>query len=423
MNWKGIAQLGVFSLLINSALPLVTNAEEPPAPDLSKERLIDGFPESMQPWRDPDNRNVQILDPGWDYYFKRRDMIGDNPKREPGPIDLQRYQVATTKTGFPTMFGLPFAMTTEDLKAGEVDVAIAGLPSTFNPSEGTGWAANQLRFIRNYDFAGVGHDFWFNNHYFDIINVVDYGNANNHPSLMMQNFADQALLVKEILDGGAMPMVIGGDHGTQVAMLMAIVDHYGPKEIALVHFDAHTDLAAPGGRIGMFTHGGAARRFAYEEGWVKGEDMHSIGLRGAYDDTERIQWMRKIGDQYHTMVEFERYGFDPTWRKVRDELKGKKLYISVDMDVIDPAHVPGVSNPEIGGFTTLQMMRMLRELFLQNEVVAIDFVEYSPLLDDRRYNTANTISRLMRHVLAAAAARKEGITDPDYVAPEVLSHE
>ena len=132
--------------------------------------------------------------------------------------------------------------------------------------------------------------------------------------------------------------------------------------------------------------------------------------------------MRKIGDKYHTMAEFERYGFDPTWRQVRDELKEKKLYISVDMDVIDPAHVPGVSNPEIGGFTTLQMMRMLRELFLQNEVVAIDFCEYSPLLDDRRYNTANTISRLMRHVLAAMAARKEGITDPDYVAPEVLSH-
>ena len=81
---------------------------------------------------------------------------------------------------------------------------------------------------------------------------------------------------------------------------------------------------------------------------------------------------------------------------------------------------PGVSNPEIGGMTTLQMMRMLRELFLQNEVLAIDFVEYSPLLDDRRYNTANTISRLMRPVLAAKAARKQGITDPDYVAPEML---
>ena len=70
----------------------------------------------------------------------------------------------------------------------------------------------------------------------------------------------------------------------------------------------------------------------------------------------------------------------------------------------------------------MQMMRMLRELCLQNEVVLMDFVEYSPLLDDRRYNTANCISRLMRHSIAALAARKEGITDPDYVSPKVLDN-
>ena len=133
-----------------------------------------------------------------------------------------------------------------------------------------------------------------------------------------------------------------------------------------------------------------------------------------------MDWMWDNRTNYYFMPQFERNGFDKTWKKLRDELKGRKIYISIDMDVLDPAHVPGVSNPEIGGMTTLQMMRMLRELFLQNEVLAIDFVEYSPLLDDRRYNTANTISRLMRHVLAAKAARKQGITDPDYVAPEML---
>lgn len=406
------------ALMLSTAL----GAKDNPAPDLESEQKIDGFPASMQPWRDPNNPNVQILDPGWDYYYKRRDMVGDNPKREPGPIDLQRYQVVPTKHAFPTYFGLPIAMTTEDLVAGEVDVAIVGAPSNYNPAGGAGWAANQLRFIRNYDFAGVGHDMWFNNQYFDILNVVDYGNANQHPSLMVQNFADQALVFKEILDAGAMPMIIGGDHGTQVASLMALVDHYGPQEFAVVHFDAHTDLAPPDGRLGMFTHGGAARRFAHEQGWLKGEDLYDIGLRGAYESVERMDWMWDVNAQYHFMPEFERYGFDKTWRKVRDELKGKKLYISVDIDVMDSSHVPGTSNPEIGGFTTLQMMRMLRELMLQNEVILIDFVEYSPLLDDRRYNTANVVSRLMRHVLAAKAARKEGITDPDYVAPEMLKH-
>lgn len=167
-----VVLIALLTLLFSSGLSL---GADPRAPSLEDEPRIDGFPASMQPWRDPEDRNVQRLDPGRDYYDQRRDMTGDNPKREPGPIDLQRYKVATTKTGFPTMFGLPIAMTSEDLKVGEVDVAIVGLPSTFNPSEGTGWAVNQFRFIRNYGFAGVGHDFWFNNHYFDIITVVDYG--------------------------------------------------------------------------------------------------------------------------------------------------------------------------------------------------------------------------------------------------------
>ena len=84
MNWKGIVQLGVFTLVINSALPLLISAEEPPAPDLSKDRIIDGFPESMQPWRDPDNPLIMNLDEGWDIYYKRRDRSED-PKREQSP--------------------------------------------------------------------------------------------------------------------------------------------------------------------------------------------------------------------------------------------------------------------------------------------------------------------------------------------------
>ncbi len=90
------------------------------------------------------------------------------------------------------------------------------------------------------------------------------------------------------------------------------------------------------------------------------------------------------------------------------------------MDVLDGSLAPGVSNPEIGGFTTLQFMQILRKLALQNEILLIDWVEYSPLLDDRRRSTGNVISRLQRHTLAAMAARKEGITDPNYVHPAML---
>ncbi|WP_428525559.1 arginase family protein [Roseibium sp.] len=406
---------GIGSIAASSAF-----AQDNPAPDLSDDRRIDGIPETLVPWRDPDNPNIQRLDDGWNKYYLRKDMVGDNPQREPGPIDLQRYHVLPTKHAFPTYFGLPYAMTTEDLIAGEVDIALVGAPSEYNPASGNGWAANYLRINHNYDFAQTGHDLWFNNEYFEELNIVDYGNANQHPSLMMQNFANQALVFKEILDGGAMPLVLGGDHGTQVASLMALYDHYGPKSFTIVHFDAHTDLAPPDGRLGMFTHGGAALRFAHEQGLADGDQIFHVGLRGAYDSVERMDWMFNTKTNYYFMPQFEKNGFKETADALLAELEGRRIYISLDMDVIDPAHVPGVSNPEIGGFTTKEMMQLLRMIFLQNEVIMMDISEYSPLLDDRRRNTANTINRLQRHVFAAYAARKSGITDPNYVHPAML---
>ena len=84
--------------------------------------------------------------------------------------------------------------------------------------------------------------------------------------------------------------------------------------------------------------------------------------------------------------------------------------------------MPGTSNPEPGGFTAIQALTMLRGLAIQNEVIGIDFVEYTPLLDDRHYNTGLLVNRLMRVTLAGIAARKKGITDPDYIAPESLRH-
>lgn len=403
-----------------SFLTLSATAQDNPAPDLSDDRIIDGFPETLLPWRDPDNPNVQLLDPGWKKYYERRDMIGGNPPREAGPIDLQRYKTVPTKHAFPTYFGLPVALTKEDLVAGEVDVAIVGAPSQFNPADGNGWAANYMRINHNYDFAGAGHDMWFNNEYFEILNVVDYGNTNSHPSLMVQNFADQALVFRDILEAGAVPFVIGGDHGTQVASLIALVDHFGPQSFTTVHFDAHTDLAPPDGRLGMFTHGGAALRFAHEQGLVTGDQIFHVGLRGAYESVERMDWMFNTQTNYYFMPRFERNGFDETVDELIAELEGRRLYISIDMDVLDGSLAPGVSNPEIGGMTTLQLMQILRKLALQNEILLIDWVEYSPLLDDRRRSTGNVISRLQRHTLAAMAARKEGITDPNYVHPNML---
>ncbi len=422
MHTQVPTRLAFIGLAVLLALPAPAQAQDNPAPNLDDDPIIDGFPASMQPWRDPDNPLVENISEGWDLYYHRRDTSGD-PAREAGPIDLQRYEAASGINGFPTFMGLPVALTQEDLVAGEVDVAYVGLPSWFQPTGGTQWAANQMRLIRSYDHAKTGHDMWLNVSYFDVLNVVDYGNANQNPLMFARNMADQALVIREILEAGAIPMGMGGDHGTQVASIMALVDHYGPQTFAMVHFDAHFDLEDFSKSFGSFTHGARARRYAHEQGWVKGEDLHSIGIRSPYHSEKLIEWVRQVGDKYHFMPEFERDGFDAVWDRIKEEVKGKKLYISVDIDVLESADVPGTSNPEPAGLTPIQMMTMLRGLAIQNEVIMIDFVEYTPLLDDRHYNTALTVNRMMRSFLAGVAGRKLGITDPDYIAPEMLSHE
>ena len=407
----------LFSMLISTALI----AQDKPAPDLKSEPKIDGFPASMQPWRDKDNPLIENVSEGWDLYFTRRDTSND-PQREAGPIDLQRYEAVSGINGFPTFMGMPVALNKEDLIAGKVDVAYLGCPSWFQPSGGTQWAANQMRMIRSYDHGKTGHDMHLNVNYFEVLNVVDYGNANQNPLMFARNMADQALVIRDIIEAGAIPMIMGGDHGTQVATIMALVDHYGPQTFAMVHFDAHFDMEDFSKSFGSFTHGARARRFAHEQGWVKGEDLHSIGIRSPYHSPKLLKFIKEIGDQYHYMAEFERRGFEATWAKAREELKGKKLYISVDIDVLEASDVPGTSNPEPGGISPAEMMQMIRELAIQNEVLLIDFVEYSPLMDDRHYNTALVINRMMRSFLAGTAARKLGITDPTYIDPISLDH-
>lgn len=397
----------------------VAFAEDPPSPDLAKQPKIDGMPAGLFKWRDPNNPNVILLDKDARAFLERRDRSKDLT-RTPGPINLQRYQEAWSKWAFPTYLGAPVALTPEDLVAGKVDVAIVGLPSDFNPSGGQGWAANQMRIIRTIDTANKGFDPHLSIDYMKELTIVDYGNASQNPFQLGMTLEEHTKVLTEILTSGAIFIAIGGDHGTEAAGHMAMVNHFGPKNYATVHFDAHQDIYDA--TLGAFVHGGRARRYAWENGWIKGEDMHSIGMRSPYGDPDLLKWQREVGEQYHYMPEFERDGFETVWKRVLKEVKGKRLHISFDVDAIDPAHVPGVSNPDPGGFTAKQAIRMVRELAIQNEVAGIEFDEYSPLYDDKHYNTAIVIDRMIRAFLAGVALRKKGITDPNYMDPEVLVH-
>ena len=188
----------------------------------------------------------------------------------------------------------------------------------------------------------------------------------------------------------------------------------------MLHIDAHYDTYGP--VFGLYIHNGSFIRQAVDNGLIKGSDVIQVGLRGVGPASDDLEWMRKNKLRFHMMSEIERDGFSAVLDKVLKELKGKKVYISWDMDGLDPTVAPAVGTQSLGGLSFSEGARLLRTVAIQNEVVAIEFNEYNPMLDDAHQTTGTMMDRLMRSFLAGHAARKKGITDPYYEDPERLDH-
>ena len=383
---------------------------------------LDEIPDEWMPWKDPNNPGVLVLEPeSRDGWSKRRDTSND-PEREPGLLNPQRYEYGVNTHAFPTFFAMPMAFNTEDLRAGNVDVALFGSAADAQYLQGAKFAANKMRTLTGVYFwpTGAGTDPFTRVNYFEELVVVDYGNAAANIAHNQRSLEEIAKVIVEIQDGGAIPIGIGGTHVQMYAWFMALAKEHGPGNFAMFHIDAHYDAQAPSN--GIFTHNGSMIRDAIQKGLINGRDVVQVGLRSPVPGEDDLQWMRDANMRYHFEAEVERDGFDAVAQRVFDELEGKKLFISVDMDGIDPASAPAVGTMAIGGPTPAQAARLLRGLSAQNEVVGAEFGEYNPLLDDAHTTTGIVMDRLIRSVLAGIAARKLGITDPNYLAPEALDH-
>ena len=352
-----------------------------------------------------------------------------NPKREAGPIDIQRTTTGFQYQGIPTFFRSPVALTPEDLKAGNVDVAIMG--ASVDLSTGMRGAAWGPQAIRTGDrVAGVWGELshhMAHAHVGDIVfgrdlNIVDYGDAPIDIQSQERSFPSIVKMVTEIAETGAIPIIVGGDHSLMYPNLVAITDVYGKGNVGVVHFDAHFD-----GEPGFFGHyisHGAPVRLLIDEGHVKGRNFIQVGLHSMAPGAEGIEWMRRNQIRYHMMAEIETRGWEAVLKDVLAEaLDGPEyLFISIDYDCLEPAYAPAMGTPEPGGMTPLQMMTMVRGLAAQNQVVGIDLVEVNPIVDSS-YLGPLVATSVLREALTGIAMRKKGITDPYYRDPEWLNHD
>jgi agmatinase len=342
------------------------------------------------------------------------------PARVPGPMYVNRTDRELGVTGIQTFMKLPVCLTPEDLVAGEMDAAVCGVPwdGTVTGRSGTHLGPQS---IRSCDYVG---GYGVSLPHLDVrvdplehLKVCDYGDSDVLPGNTDGTFESIRAFIAEIVGTGAIPLIMGGDHGITWPTATAVADHYGHGKVGIVHFDAHADTA-PDMRGNLAGHGTPMRRLI-ESGAVPGRNFVQVGLRGYWPPAPVLDWMETNELRTHFMAEIRRDGFDTVLERALDEAldQADHLYLSVDVDACDPAFAPGTGTPEPGGLTSAELLRAVRRLAAEVGVVGMDVVEVSPPYDSGNSITALLAHRCIREALVGTAMRRLGLTQPDYVDP------
>jgi guanidinobutyrase / D-arginase len=291
---------------------------------------------------------------------------------EPGPVGPADATVTPRFAGLATFARLP--------EAGVVprwDIGIVGVPfdggTSYRPGARFGPAAvrQASRLLRPYNPTSDALPF-------ELAQVVDVGDIACTPfsteEAVTQIEAAAAALVRE--DSGRRLVAVGGDHTIALPLLRATAARHGP--LALVHFDAHLDTWDTyfGQR---FTHGTPFRR-AWEEGLLRRDQSVHVGLRGPLYAGTDLTDDAGMGFAQVTTDDVARRGVDDVVDAVLARVRDASVYVSVDIDVLDPAHAPGTGTPEAGGLTSRELLSLLRGLQAA-VVVGADVVEVSPAYD------------------------------------------
>ena len=233
---------------------------------------------------------------------------------------------------------------------------------------------------------------------------VDYGDLPVSPGDVERTYAQVEEGLEQLVEAGVLPLVLGGDHSITLAELRALARRHGP--LALVQLDSHADtwheyFGQP------YFHGTTFRRAA-EEGVVDPQRSTQAGMRGSLYGREDLDGARELGYRVVTSEELRALGPARFGAEVRERANGGAVFLSFDIDFVDPAYAPGTGTPEVGGFTSGETLAFVRAL-AGLDVVGFDCVEVSPPYDSPGQQTAflaaNVVWEMVAlHALARARA-------------------
>lgn len=297
----------------------------------------------------------------------------------PAPTDALTY---ARFTGVPTFMRLPHIT-----DPAELEVALVGVPfdggTTYRPGArfGPRHIREQSAIIRPWNPVLEVNPFTKRR-------TADFGDLPVNPLSIEDTFRRIERAVQPLLDGEVRCVCVGGDHSISLPLLRAVGRKHGP--VSLVQFDAHNDLWDEyfGSK---YSHGTPFRR-AFEEGLLEDGSVLQVGLRGQVYGQEDFDFAREHKVKMVTAEEFHRQGIAVVQKLLRT-FRSQAVYVTLDIDVVDPAYAPGTGTPQVGGLTSMQILELVRAL-RGLRIVGCDLVEVSP-----PYDTGEITSLLAANLL------------------------
>jgi agmatinase len=316
---------------------------------------------------------------------------------------INRPGIRANFAGLVTFSELDVALGPDDLQG--VDVAVVGAPIdetvTYRPGARFG-----PRAIRMAGYSASNPHLSAGVYPFDVLKVVDYGDAAVVAGDTARSHEAIRDIVREIAAAGVVPLVLGGDHSIAHPDLGGVADAVGPEPVGLVHFDAHADDADEIDGVRR-SHGTPLRRLV-EEGSLRGDHVVQIGLRGYWPGPDEFDWARGQGFRWYLQDEVDDRGIETVIDETVEHLTElPHVFLSVDIDVCDPAYSPGTGTPEPGGMTANDLLRAVRRLGTELPLRGMEIVEVSPPYDHADV-TALLAHRVGLEALTGMALRRLG---------------
>jgi agmatinase len=297
--------------------------------------------------------------------------------------------------GLLTFSGFPY--TEDPAELAGVDVAIVGAPMDDLTSDapGTRFGPRAIRAAS----CPPGPHMESKVDATDVLRVVDFGDAPVVPALPERSHEAIEATVGQVLAAGALPIVLGGDHSIAEPDIRACAAVHGP--VGLIHFDTHTDTGKTvfGAEL---SHGTPMYRLV-ESGHVDGRRYVQIGLRGYWPGETEFAWQREKGITSLPMHEIRDRGIRAVVEDALAAVGDGPTFVSVDVDVLDPAFAPGTGTPEPGGMTSADLLWACREIASRVRLVGADVVEVLPSRVGSADITALVADRIVREILTGFA--------------------